>query len=486
VVGHKTEAAFVSGGGVPFRLFGTGLPGQVGTPGNWAARCAGVSANCAAMTPAEQARVFPKGGTPQGTLQDRTPESAREVKLQLHLSDYDVNDWLVRKPAHRAGLDQVIAFIKADPSKEPVEVTITGSASRQGDREINEQLACKRAQCAGAYIRAGLVGHPAEGRVTIDSSGNGFDEATCDPLPGGGTACELPRYRSVLVQVHAPGRKPTRIPVMPRTTFTIQCLRYERKTATELIGKTIGDALEGLLKDVLPQGLIDELEKRLEKLTRGLASKLIGRLKKHIKFGSLVKRLEFVFRKIPLQFIRETAAFRIAERVRPLPLESTTLCYVGVGIRVEVPLRALAKDILDLVLPKELRDRMGPLTKPLLDFIEEQLGSVVSPLVSAGPGAVKPFDTDRDTVLKDFAGRAMMGKDFLSPGRVHLGFRAVPFTRPLSPIIPVPVGPGTREIFAVTEGTLTVANCTAGGGEDRARRFAAPRRLAIPGRLAQP
>ncbi|HEY7768223.1 peptidoglycan-binding domain-containing protein, partial [Longimicrobium sp.] len=125
VVGPRTEAAFVSGGGVPFRLFGTGLPAQVGQPGPWVPRCGGNEVSCMTMTAAEQARVFSKGGTPQGQAQDRTPESAREVKLQVHLSDYDVNDWLVRKPAHKAALDRVIEFIKADPSGKPVEVTIS-------------------------------------------------------------------------------------------------------------------------------------------------------------------------------------------------------------------------------------------------------------------------------------------------------------------------------------------------------------------------
>ena len=488
VVGPRTEAAFVSGGGVPFRLFGTGLPAQVGTPANWVDRCAGVTANCKEMTPEEQARVRARGGSPLGDFSDRTPESSREVMLQLHLTDYDVNDWLVRKPRHREALNRVVNFIVSG-TRTPVEVTISGSASRNGAVDVNEELACKRAQCAAAWLRDGLAGKVAPGRVRIDTAGKGFTEAWCERLPDGTTECELPRFRSVLVQVHAPGRKPRQIPVLPSKAFTIQCLDYRVESVFDIVGKTLGDVIQGKVKQ-LPPELGGHLNKRLKGLVQSLTDMVLKALETKKGKPDVIRVFSRVLRRIPLEGIVESGTFRIAEAGRP-GAPSATLCYKGKGVRAKLP-KAIVEDLV-LALGQVVKFSSEKVKKLVEMVLQKALGAIPDPLTrTTGPGPVKAFAVDQLLPLAGFSGSALMARHVFTGSRMHVAFLSPAFTRRTGRaritktpcdkcdenVIPLPLASKTRDVFTLTVGSLTAANCPVDRGK------AAPRELAWPSRRA--
>jgi hypothetical protein len=425
--------------------------------------CATVATDCLGMKPAEEKRIV-KSKTQAGAFLDRT-EGDRNVNFALQLTDYDVNDWIIRKANHREAINRITEFIvkRAQQSNQGIEVTITGSASRTGRKGSNDILSCKRANCAAYLIRLGLGSYGLLGRTKIDSSGEGFAKAVCK-----GNECELPEYRSVLVQVHAPGQKPPKIEPKPGwDKFQVRCCSYK----TEKL-------IEALLGDVLDKGLDQTLSQLPPAIRNKLKAKLIEWLQQAVKaiikrrsgLSRLSQAIGKLLRYFPVRLIRDRAVFQIVEREKPNSKE-ITFCYTGYGFTIINPREALDRllDMIPVPIPVGLKEEL----KKALQEIPG-IGTIFRPIESVTSGPFKPFDIDRKEVLSVFAGSATIGKDALTIGKIHLIFSSPPFRhadpwkRPkiincpdcAANVIPLQVGDGGgSEIFAVTEGNLQSGDC---------------------------
>src|SRR5436309_1826648 len=102
--------------------------------------CATVATDCQFMKPDEEKRLKPSKNR-DGDFHNRTQGDSR-TNLALQITDYDVNDWFIRKSKHNEATDQIIEFIRkrAAESPDPIAVTITGSASRTGTQAWNDVL----------------------------------------------------------------------------------------------------------------------------------------------------------------------------------------------------------------------------------------------------------------------------------------------------------------------------------------------------------
>src|SRR5205823_722430 len=86
--------------------------------------------------------------------------------------------------------------------------------------------------------------------------------------------CELPEYRSVLVQVHALGRPPTPVPVVPVgwDKFKIRCCSYKSELLQDAL---LGDLLDGKVPGLksLPAPVREQALKWLRKAVEMIVKK---------------------------------------------------------------------------------------------------------------------------------------------------------------------------------------------------------------------
>lgn len=443
--------------------------------------CAALATGCQFMTPEEEKRIK-KSPNRQGAFDPRAVDNP-ETDISLHLSDYDVNDWRIVKPGHVEAMDQVLAFIRkrareTEETGETLQVTLTGAASHTGSREYNDLLARKRASCAAFHLCTLLqVENPSLlRRIRFNPSGEGFDRATCrrDPRTGR-NECELPEFRSVLVQVHAPGRPPKKVPVVDDwDRYAIRCCSYRTENLFEV---TIG-ALMDRGFDALPESVRRLIPESLR--NRGWVANQLRRAMKRIpRLGKLLGQAARFF---PAEVVRDTAVFQIRERDRAAP-KIVTLCYEGFGIRIPVP----RPDVLDGIvkqLPPALRD---PVRRMIEELIPPGARRGLPELSSTVPGPFKPFALNRRILIREFAGSAQLGRDALTPGRVTLMLGSEVFTTlkgrraKITPescgdcaesVIPVQVGPRGDgfELFGITQGSLREGSCRC-GDEGQAQRL---------------
>lgn len=413
------------------------------------------------MTPAELNKIK-ESQNREGAFLDRTSELSKEGNrsdiLALQLTDYDVNDWFVRKPKHQEALGLIRDFIveRGRQSGKGIEVTITGSASRTGSKEYNDTLSCKRANCAALRVRDDVltIAPALTPRLRINPSGDGFSTAVCR-----GTECELPEFRSVLIAVHAPGQPPPPIEIRPTgwDKYKIRCCSF--KTENLLVG-TIGDVLDKGF-GALPPQIRDRL--------KGLLGQLIKKgLESIPRFG---KALSAALRLFPAEIIRDRAVFEIVEREKTSP-RSIVLCYESiVGIRIPIPTDAVVDEIVKRV-PEEVREVIKQVLKRLLGITAKE---ILPPLASSSPGPFKSFDVDHKIFLSNFSGEAVIGRDTLMRGKVNLVFNSKAFSRLddkrarikkescsdcTASGVPMQVGAGDGfELFGISQGMLKPGDC---------------------------
>ncbi len=435
--------------------------------------CNAVATNCD-MTAADEKRVR-KAGKPEGDILDRT-QGDRTLNLALQLTDYNVNDWRAgQKERHNLGLLRIQEFIKerrAEILAAPngIQVSITGSASQTGSKEYNDTLSCKRATCVANHLRAFL--EPAlQPKVRFVVTGEGFQKATCK-----GTDCELGEYRSVLICVHRPEKKPPPVPIVPPgwNKYRIRNCSYK----TEGIGDVIVDELLKRGIDALPESLrriLSETPAGQSLLKKGL-NFLISKLKSLLlkapgALGKLFGAISKFLSRIPLQIIRDTGIFQIVETGKP-DAKELVLRYTGFGFRILIPRDAIA-GIPDFVL-NEARSLLKKALN-LDDFAIDILFSVtgkIPTIESTTPGPFRDFQTSRLVKLKVFEGPGESLKG-IQLGTVFLGFSSQPFIHPdpakrikiscsgCAPSqIPVKIGSGSGfEVVAPTKGSLVDCAC---------------------------
>jgi hypothetical protein len=446
--------------------------GEVGAPGS--VNCAQVSTDCAFMTKEEERRIK-RSSNRVGAFHIRT-QGDTNINLGIQLVDYDINDWFSRKPKHAEALAIVREFIekRGRESDQGIEVSITGSASRTGTKQYNDILSCKRANCVADNLRQslGMLNPGLLARTKINPSGDGFSRATCN-----GRECELPEFRSVLVQVHAPGRKPGKIDPVPVKDewdkFKIRCCMYKSE---KLFEGLLGDLLDKSF-DQLPEPLKRILANnpRLRSMFEGLIKKLANRikveaLKKLPRLGQALRGLEGFLKFIPLELIRDTAVFQIIEREKPNP-KQTTYCYTGFGFRVPLPrFKDLIAQLDQLPLPALVKK----LLKEALNKLIPPSRVPLPPFETTVPGPFADFDLNRKVPLSVFAGDVFIGKG-ITVGKVFLVFGSPAWRRP-DPLqrprivrcgtecrdntLAVQAGDGRAfELFAVNEGSFNQGDC---------------------------
>ena len=478
--------------------------------------CSSVSEQSCLFLTQDEERKVRRAGRPEGALIDRT-QGDPDKNLSIQLTDYDVSEWRPLKERHRLGLGRVMQFIidrgtQILQSREGIEITISGAASRTGSKAYNDLLSCKRAACAAHFIRQHLPvsagGSPALlAKIRFTVGGEGFEKATCV-----GTQCEIGEFRSVLISVHRPGLPPPPVPVIPPgwPKYRIRCCSFKTESLGEAI---VGDLIERGL-DALPEplkkaiegsdqarSLIDKVVKQLIAQLKKLLARLPGALGKLAK--SLSQRLPF-----PVEFIRDTAVFQIVERDKPNP-KDIILCYTGFGLRLLFPrnlpgvIPGPLKNALRDFLKKELRiEGVG------IDVLFDILSGKIPPIESKTPGPFTEFDVDRNVTLDKFEGDAVVFKGPDLPGKVRLGFDSKrsfrhpdPVKRPklrcagcTASIVPVTVGTGRGiDIIAPTTGKLDDGSCrcepaparVVAGVRQRSRAAVRPRIALRPSRVVR-
>jgi len=438
--------------------------------------CSAVTVDCLFPPDSDLKKIRPKGKR-EGDFIDRT-EGDRTVNLALQLVDYDVNGYLTSKQKHAEALGRIREFVvnRLVQTTEPIAITITGSASRTGGKDYNDQLSCKRARCAADNLRRSFDASVLK-RVTINSSGEGFTRATCK-----GSDCELGEFRSVLVQVHAPNSPPRPIPVVDPgwDKYTIRCCSFHTEN---VVSALLGD----LLKKVLPQ-VPDFLRGKIQELIGKGLKKLVNRLLKELpKLERLVQGLSEVLEEFPAEIIRETGVFEIRERDKSNP-RGVTLCYSGFGFRILLPRQNIDEFLDDVMnkisffksIPDAVRKQVKDAIKKLLPKIVRTL---IQPIESATPGPLARFDLRHPQNIRVFEGSVQLGKGFFMPGQVNVEFNSAPWRRPdpvqRPAIVSCPdtscnesgiqaiVGNGEGfELFSITQGDLVAGPCVCGTGAD--------------------
>lgn len=432
--------------------------------------------------PAGYVKLIKRRKTP-GEVLNRT-QADPSVNLSMQFSDYDVNAYLPgEKARHAAGLATVTEFIRRRLEQgSNVDVTITGSASRTGTREFNQDLSDKRAQCMAQMIRTSLTASEVA-RIRFDTHGEGFDKSKCE-----GRQCELPGYRSVLVSVHAPNRPPPPIPPEPAgfDKYLIRCCSFHSETLEKV-------TLEALLKRIpagMPRWIAEKIEPILRKRGEEALAKLLKRLPKLSQLAGDVKKL---LKFLPVEITRQTAVFQVRERRDTANPQQITLCYSGWGGRLALPLPGKLEDAIDEMLPKvpafapralvEAREQLKRLMKDeLKNLIPERVASLIGKLDSNVPGPWKPFDLNRRQRLAVFLGRAEIFIDIISdlqvPGQITLGFDSPPWTAPdkqqrtmlrcdrgcAESVIQLQVAGGGFDLLSVNVGELESKGCVCAPG----------------------
>ncbi len=435
----------------------------------------GCGAGCPEPSKADQQRIR-RRGSPQGAFIERT-EGDKKVNLALQLFDYDVNEYRPLKPQHREALTRIREFVvqRTAETGQRIAVTITGLASRTGSKGYNDALSCKRAECVADNLRQAFSffrGVPA--RVQMNALGEGFARATCK-----GSDCELGEWRSVLIQVHAPGNTPRPIPPVDPgwDKYEIRCLCYRTESLpAALLGDLLKKGLPGLPPN-LRSGILKALKKGFDRLTREL-------LKQLPKLSAVVHDLSAFLELFPAEIIRESGMFEIRERDKQ-NARSSVLCYSGLGLRIVFP-RANIDDFLD-----ETIGKVG-IFKTLPDAVKKQireaikkmipggLKTLVQPIGSETPGPFARFNLKKPRNIGVFTGKSQgdvqIGKGIWMPGQVNVEFNSAPWTRP-DPIqrphitncpdtdcndAGVQAVVGNRqglELFSITAGTLAAGAC---------------------------
>jgi hypothetical protein len=432
-------------------------------------------------------KLIRQKGTKEGEVLDRT-SGDRTTNLSLQFRDYDVNAYLAgTKSAHSFALARVTEFLQARlVAGAPVEVTITGSASKTGTATFNQQLSEKRASCMASLIKTSLGSSAA--RVRFNERGEGFTNATCK-----GADCELPGFRSVLVSIHAPNQPPPPVPpeIPGWDKYEIRCCAFQSTSLGEVVIDELLNKLPGGLPREIAEKLTPILKKRLEAALKRLLKRLpkLGRL-----VGDLSKLLKF----LPIEVTRQKAIFQIRERGKPDPA-ITTLCYDGFGGRLALPIPGTLDDALDEILKKipgvgsndTAREALKKVIKAELEkILPERVRKTLSKLDSTVPGPWKPFDLNRKATLAVFAVDADIFVDLITgltgPGRIMLGFDGGQWTLPdparrirlscpdcATSIIPVTVDGGNGvDLLSVNKGKLVPRGCACSEQASEAELFA--------------
>jgi hypothetical protein len=369
-------------------------------------------------------KLIRRRGTKEGEVMDRT-EGDRTVNLALQFRDYDVNAYIAgTKSAHSAGLARITEFIQARTAAGAnVEVTITGSASRTGTRQFNQNLSEKRARCMAQLLKQSLSPR-VRAKTTFNERGEGFEKAMCH-----GADCELPGYRSVLVSVHAPNRPPKPVPPEPDTwdKYLIRCCTFE----TISVGEVLIDKLLSQLPGGLPRAVAEKLSPILKKRAEALLKKLLGRLP---KIGALMGDLNKLLKFLPVEIIRQKAIFQVKERDKANPRQ-ITLCYDGWGGRLALPVPGTLDDALDEMLKRVpgigqndlIRQSLKKVIREELEkLLPRTVTKLLAKLDSTVPGPWKPFDLNRREQLEVFKGPADIFVDVITnisgPGQITLAF----------------------------------------------------------------
>jgi hypothetical protein len=438
--------------------------------------------------PAAYEKLIRQKGTKEGEVLDRTTGD-RTTNLSLQFRDYDVNAYLAgTKSAHSFALAQVTEFIQARlVAGSPVEVTITGSASKTGTATFNQKLSEKRASCMASLIKTSLS--PGQvARIRFNERGEGFTNATCK-----GSDCELPGFRSVLVSVHAPNKPPPPVPpeIPGWDKYEIRCCAFQSIS----LGEVIIDELLNKLPGGLPRDIAEKLTPILKKRLEAALKRLLKRLP---KLGRLVGDLSKLLKFLPIEVTRQKAIFQIRERGKPDPA-ITTLCYDGFGGRLALPIPGSLDDALDELLKKipgvgsndTAREALKKVIKEELEkILPERVRKTLSKLDSTVPGPWKPFDLNRKATLAVFAVDADIFVDLITgltgPGRIMLAFDGGQWTLPdpakrirlscsdcATSVIPVTVDGGSGvDILSVNKGKLVARGCECSEKASEAELFA--------------
>ncbi len=441
--------------------------------------------------PAGYEKLIRRKGTKDGEVLDRTTGN-RSIELSLQFRDYDVNAYLAgTKSTHSAGLARVTEFIRARLiAGSAVEVTLTGSASKTGTAQFNQELSEKRARCMAEMIRTSLT--PGEvARIRFNERGEGFTRAQCN-----GADCELPGYRSVLVSVHAPDRPPPPIPpeVPGWNKFEIRCCAFQSTS----LGQVVIDELLNKLPGGLPRAVAERLTPILKRRIEAILKRLLKRLP---RLGALAGDLNKLLKFIPVEVTRQKAIFQIRERDKPNP-QVTTLCYDGWGGRLALPIPGTLDDALDELLKRVpglgssdlARDALKKILKEELEkLLPQRVTKLLAKLDSIVPGPWKAFDLNRPEKLSVFAVDADIFVDVVTgvsaPGQITLGFDGGQWTRPdparrvtlscprgcATSVIQVQVDGGVGfDLLSVNKGSLAPSGCSCSGemSEDELFAFA--------------
>ncbi len=101
----------------------------------------------AETTPAPVETIQPPGETAQAPTPEPavgdTPITGDQVFFALDSAELTVSG--------RAGLDEVVTWVKADPERT---ILIRGHADKSGEADYNLDLSARRAQSVGAYLKA--------------------------------------------------------------------------------------------------------------------------------------------------------------------------------------------------------------------------------------------------------------------------------------------------------------------------------------------
>lgn len=432
--------------------------------------CSGVSTDC--FPSPDDLKKIRKKGKPEGDFNDRT-EGDRSENLGLQLFDYDVNDWFPGKVRHVEAIGRIREFIvnRSVQTSDDIAVTITGSASHTGTKQYNDVLSCKRAICAGEVLRQQVARFRGVAeRVKINPSGRGFTDAKCK-----GSDCELGEWRSVLIQVHAPGNQPHPIdPVDPGwDKYTIRCCSFHSENlACGVVGDLLKDALSKI-PEFLRGTILKLFKKQLNELVKQLLTELP-------KLEAVVQGVTELLELFPGEIVRERGTFEINEHEKP-NARGLVLCYSSVfGLRVLLPKQL--DDFLDDKLGKILKNLPDFVKKEVKDKIKKFFSFVTKNVESDVPGPIAHFNLKEPRPFKIFEGAVQIGKAFWMPGQVNMEFNSKFWRLPRDPatwpkiIVPCPdttcneagvqmtVGSGEGlELFCVSSGDLLAgSSCLCG------------------------
>lgn len=396
----------------------------------------------------------------------------------------------------------LVRMSKADPAARAAAAGMLNAvkAGRLGIYKVDQQVPALRAKKLGGWwnviprgqdavvfldpaqpgaqmplivFRDAVKNAPAQLDPALQAAWDTYQALGSCQVPGGGTLqAELTPgivpanlVPGLLCQITPTGGNPGTTPGAAKT-FIIECTHFEVRSATQWVATTVADALDDNLDRPIPAPVRKWLEKLLGPAAGGLRDWILLQLER-LKFGKhrLLQFFSKGVRALPLEMIMESGTFKITPVGGGAPI---TLCYRGCGFRVAIPGGNVLGSILNkagLKLSEKEMARLGRLLPPAIRQLFKPLQSIKKP-------GSHTFSTTRPIRATDFSGDAAVGRSYSKPATLQLAFHSPAFDANAGGtklacagcedrVVPIWLDSGTRDILALTWGSLTVENCQA-------------------------